>query len=202
MNITIEDVKKDLVLLGKMESQTEEACLAAIRANEWAIQYVKEQTSKLCIEAVKQNGSMLYFVNNQTPEVCMAAVEKGGFFEQFIPFSSEDGYELDHIVTSYVDVSGIPDNYFDREEYRSKICHEIEKPVLAFVEDGFKTPEICVVALKNAWNADRELGLSGNKVATVWNFVPENIVEQVKNILQSEGFEEIVNEVFEEREGR
>ena len=37
----------------------------------------EEQTSELCMAAVKQNGQALEYVKKQTPEICMAAVKQG-----------------------------------------------------------------------------------------------------------------------------
>jgi hypothetical protein len=56
--------------------RTPELCLAAVRQNGLALEFVRNQTPRICLEAVQQYGLSLYFVREQTEEICMAAVLK------------------------------------------------------------------------------------------------------------------------------
>jgi hypothetical protein len=44
-------------------------CLEAVKANGYALQYVKEQSETVCLEAVKQDGDALKYVDIRVFEV-------------------------------------------------------------------------------------------------------------------------------------
>ncbi len=86
--------------------QTESFCIAAVSANGYALEYIKDQTPVICLAAVKQNphaiccvetqtnlicketvsrvGSCLKYVARQTPEICLLAVENDGLSLKFV----------------------------------------------------------------------------------------------------------------------
>ena len=88
----IEKVKQDGFYLKRiLKNQTREICLAAVRRNGMALQFVKEQTEEICLEAVKQKGSALKYVKNQTPEICLEAVKSNG---RALEYTEEQTEEL------------------------------------------------------------------------------------------------------------
>ena len=56
-----------------IKEQSPEICMAAVKRNGHALQFVKEQTPELCLVAVRQNSDALKFVRNKTPEIRLAA---------------------------------------------------------------------------------------------------------------------------------
>ena len=44
------------MLYNLSKNQTPDICLAAVKQDGYALQYVKEQTPDICLAAVKQNG--------------------------------------------------------------------------------------------------------------------------------------------------
>jgi len=63
-------------VLSRVEHQTEELCLAAVRKNPCELAHVHNQTSLVCLAAVNREGRMLRHVHNQTEELCIAAVRQ------------------------------------------------------------------------------------------------------------------------------
>lgn len=57
-------------------NQTPKLCLAIVKANGFALEFVEEQTEEICMEAVKQCADVLDYVENQTYDICMRAVSK------------------------------------------------------------------------------------------------------------------------------
>lgn len=70
-------VRRDGVALEYVESQTDEICLAAVNQNGWSLQFVKNQTEEICLAAVDGYAPALKFVKEQTEEICLAAVKSG-----------------------------------------------------------------------------------------------------------------------------
>src|SRR6185437_3267995 len=112
-----EDLKLKMLMrypeaICKLKEQTPEICLATVKQNGAALQYVKEQTPKICLAAVqqcgvslkhvivqtpeiclaavKQNGSALRYVKEQTPEICLAAVKQNGFTLQYVKEQTDE----------------------------------------------------------------------------------------------------------------
>ena len=71
----IDEVKKDPSMLEKIQEQTEEICLAAVKQRGLAIQYVKDQTEAICLEAVNSDPNALQYIKDQTEEVCLQALK-------------------------------------------------------------------------------------------------------------------------------
>ena len=67
-----------------MDWNDEDYCLAAVKNNGFALQFVKEQTEEICLVAVKGNGLALQFVEEQTEEICLAAVKQSGEALEYI----------------------------------------------------------------------------------------------------------------------
>jgi hypothetical protein len=82
--ICLAAVKQNGLALQFVKEQTEELCLAAVKQNGLALQFVKEQTEELCLAEVKQNGLALQFVKEQTEEICLAAVKQNGWALGFV----------------------------------------------------------------------------------------------------------------------
>ena len=59
-------------------------CLAAVKQDGFALQYVKEQTAAICLAAVKQDGYALEYVKKQTEAICLAAVKQNEDALEFI----------------------------------------------------------------------------------------------------------------------
>ena len=99
--------------IAKLDSPSEEICLAAVEANPLAfilmpgrhrtpkvamaavarkgglLKYVKDQTPEICLTAVKNGGWALKYVKQQTPEICMAAVEQCGLVLNYVKHADE-----------------------------------------------------------------------------------------------------------------
>lgn len=60
------NLKKDGMLLQKIQHQTPRLCLEAVRQNGLALQYVTDQTPEICLEAIKNNEKARKFVKNET----------------------------------------------------------------------------------------------------------------------------------------
>ena len=67
-----------------MDWNNNQECLAAVKKNSYALQYVKNQTPEMCLVAVKKNGWTLQYVKQQTKEICLAAVKNYSLAFQFI----------------------------------------------------------------------------------------------------------------------
>ena len=63
--------------------------LAAVKANGMAIKRIENQTLELALLAVKDDGYALKYVKEEykTPEVCLIAVQNDGMALQFVPES-------------------------------------------------------------------------------------------------------------------
>ena len=79
----LEDIKQDGFKLRYKYVQDvadEEICLAAVKNDGYALEYVspENQTQEICLAAVKQDGYALRYVSpeNQTPEICLVAVKQ------------------------------------------------------------------------------------------------------------------------------
>ena len=59
--IIMETVKMKYVI----DWDNEEICLAAVRSNGLALQYVKRQTSEICLTAVENNREALKYINKE-----------------------------------------------------------------------------------------------------------------------------------------
>lgn len=62
-------------VLGRIENQTPEICMAAVQSVGSSLVHVREQTPEICMLAVKKDGMALQYVKEQTPEICAEAVK-------------------------------------------------------------------------------------------------------------------------------
>ena len=85
--VKCEDCKKKIIESEKGKSEEEiffenysdeKYCMAAVKENGCALQYVKDQSEAVCMEAVKRNGCALQYVKDQSEAVCMEAVKGNG----------------------------------------------------------------------------------------------------------------------------
>jgi hypothetical protein len=69
-------VMENAYRLDRVDEQTPELCLAAIREQPSALQFVRAQTRDLCLVALELDPVVLWSIRLQTPELCLAAVRK------------------------------------------------------------------------------------------------------------------------------
>ncbi|MCR5257648.1 MAG: DUF4116 domain-containing protein, partial [Desulfovibrio sp.] len=115
----------------RADLQTPEACLAAVREDGRALQFLPEglRTLDVCLAACQQNGTAMEFVPDRlkTPEFCLEAVRRDSRALQHVP----DGLKTPEMCMDAVRGGGW---------------------ALKVVPDGLKTPELCLVAVrKNGW---------------------------------------------------
>jgi len=86
-----------------MDWSNEKECLAAVKQNGYALQYVKNQTLEICLAAVNQNGCAVKYVKNQTLEICLVAIKQNKQALKFIKYQIEEIclLPLDKIVEVY-----------------------------------------------------------------------------------------------------
>ena len=87
--ICLAAVKQDGYALEFVNEQTAAICLAAVKQDVCALKYVKEQTEKICLAAVKQNGFALQYVNEQTEKICLAAVKQNWCALKYVKAQTE-----------------------------------------------------------------------------------------------------------------
>lgn len=58
-----------------MKNQSEAICLAGLKINWWAIEFIDNKTLNVCLEAVKQNPKALKYIKDKTLNVCLEAVK-------------------------------------------------------------------------------------------------------------------------------
>jgi len=148
--------------IAKLDSPSEEICLAAVEANPLAfilmpgrhrtpkvamaavarkgglLKYVKQQTPEICLTAVKNRGWALEYVKDQTPEICMAAVKNGGWALKYVKQQTPE------ICMAAVEQCGLVLNY---------VKHADEAICLAATSQDHR-------ALQIVWNRWPHLGLS------------------------------------------
>lgn len=83
-NKVIDILEADGMKLSRLDRQTENMCLVAVRSNPEAFRYVIKQTVKICIAAVEGDPSNLRLVKKQSEKICRAAVMKDGMALQFV----------------------------------------------------------------------------------------------------------------------
>ena len=70
------ELRKKGSYLSKIENQTEEICMYAVKHNWDALQYVQNQTPSIISEALKMSPYALEFVQNQTEEMCLNQIKR------------------------------------------------------------------------------------------------------------------------------
>ncbi len=88
--VIIEDLINGKYKLSKVEYQTEEICLAAVKYDGFNLRYVKDQTYDICIAAVKQNGRVLPYVYQRSLSVMLEAVKQNGTVLSIIKEQTEE----------------------------------------------------------------------------------------------------------------
>ena len=76
--ICLAAVRQNPRALQYVRNQTPEICLTAIKSNKihhYTLGIVRVQTSEICLEAIREDGCSLQFVNKQAPEICLEAFE-------------------------------------------------------------------------------------------------------------------------------
>ena len=170
--ISLDDIKKDGLALQHvpLNERTEELCLAAIKQNVEALQYVPEscysglvkkaswiinyipkdkQTEELCLSIVQQNGSDLGYIpeEKRTHKVCLAAVKNFFGALKKVPLQMRNEEiclaavkQLPHYIES------VP------EELHLAIIKQVGNALKYLAEDK-RTIELCLAAVKNEGTA-------------------------------------------------
>lgn len=72
------------------KNQSFEVCVAALKQDIYALEYIKTQTPGICLEAVNIDGIGLDLVRIQTPEICLAAVKQNGLALDYVELQTFD----------------------------------------------------------------------------------------------------------------
>ena len=88
--VTIEQLKKNGLLIRHVVRQTIEKCLIAVKQNGEALRFVRKPNEDIYLAAVKQNGLMLKFIKKQNNKLCMAALKQNAMALDFIKFQEEE----------------------------------------------------------------------------------------------------------------
>lgn len=114
---------KHKAILQSTTNQTKDMCIQAIEQDPYLIQYVNDQTEDLCLMAVNKQGLTLKYIENQTLNICCTAVVR------------------DSEALKYVQKE------FRTEEFFKMIVQE-NGLLLCFIDERYKTDEICALAMK------------------------------------------------------
>jgi len=74
--------KNNSIILQKNPSEADQ--VAAVKEDDWAIQYIKNPSEAVKLAAVQKNGLAIQFIKNPSEAVQLAAVQKNGLAIQFI----------------------------------------------------------------------------------------------------------------------
>jgi len=91
--LNLQALNFDGTLIQYME-QTAEFCLAAVKQNGLAIEFIQNQTKEVCEAAINQNPLALQFIENQTNEICMIAVKKNPLALKYVEIMTREILKL------------------------------------------------------------------------------------------------------------
>ena len=110
--------------------QTPELCMAAVKQNGRAIQFVFDKTFDLWSEAWTQNGRTLEYMDDQTQCVCLLAVRQNGLAMKFVKLQDNS------VCMMAVHQNGLALKYIENPSpYVVKIALEQNGFALQFVKD-------------------------------------------------------------------
>jgi hypothetical protein len=75
---TVEDIKKNPMLIRYAEKQTPEMCWVAVRMNWETLDFIIDQTRELCLFAIQQHHFAYQNIKDPTREMALATVRKNG----------------------------------------------------------------------------------------------------------------------------
>ena len=87
---SINQLKKNGLLIKNVLNHTLEKCLIAVKQNGKAIIYIKKPNDQIALEAVKQNGLVLEYIKNQNEKICLDAIYQNSMALQFVKYQKED----------------------------------------------------------------------------------------------------------------
>jgi hypothetical protein len=92
----LEVVKKNGLLIGKMEVQPENVCIEAVKQNGLALKYIKNRykTPKICVIAVGQTGLALKHTNVQDEKICLTAIKQNPMAIEFVKEKTPEMREI------------------------------------------------------------------------------------------------------------
>ena len=125
-----------------MKEQTPDICMAAVRQNGLALQFVKEQTPDICMAAVRQNAMALQYVKNMTDGIRFELIGRNPEVIQQC-----DNVPIE-IVLRAVKNNGLNLRYVKKQS--PEICLAAVKHdgrALQFVKE--QTLHICIAAYRN-----------------------------------------------------
>ena len=122
-------VKDDGLALEYMD-QTPELCMAAVKQNGRAIQFVENKTFDLWIEALQQNGRALEYMEGPTQYFCLLAVKQNGLAVKFARIQENS------VCMMAVHQNGLALKYIQNPSpYVVKVALEQNGLALQFVKD-------------------------------------------------------------------
>jgi hypothetical protein len=123
--ISIKTKQNDYHLLDKIENQTEELCIEAIKQNYQALKFVKNQTLKICKEAIKININAYFYIRDKTFDINLMVVKNTGWMIKYIKNQTlelcwyavqQDGLSLEYVneifKTEFICFEAISQNPF------------------------------------------------------------------------------------------
>jgi tetratricopeptide (TPR) repeat protein len=155
--------------------KTAENCLAVVKQNGFALEYVPEnlKTAELCLAAVNQSGGALEYVpqNLKTAELCLAAVNDWGGALADVPENLRTPEICLAAVKNhgYFAIAHVPENLKTPELCLAAVSER--GGALEKVPENLKTPEICLIAV------------SSN--SHTLQYVPENLKNKIKAAVEN-----------------
>ena len=128
------------------KSLTYDLCMAAVKDNGSALEYVPEEflTPELCLAAVERSGFALRFVpaEMKTEALCLAACRTYGVALKYVPESmrTKEMYQA-AVKTSGEALELVPEDERTPEMYLDSACED--KVAFRFIPNDFVTPDFC-----------------------------------------------------------
>lgn len=95
--MTREDIERGVRLMGEFplciacfDEQPEPMCLAAVKADPGALQFVREQTPEVVREALDRDAAALRFVHDQDFETCLYAIARNPQAMRYVEDQTEE----------------------------------------------------------------------------------------------------------------
>jgi len=88
MEDLIQLIKNNGMAIKRIENQTLELALLAVKDDGYSLKYIKDEfkTPEVCLIAVRNDGIALQFIPEdlRTPEICLAAVTRDGMALEYV----------------------------------------------------------------------------------------------------------------------
>lgn len=99
--LCIAAVKEDAYAIQFIDNQTMDICFLAVRNCGYTIDYVKDQTPELCFAALEQTPFALRYIKNPTYDMCLFAVKKNGYTLPLIENITEEIFDVAILTAPY-----------------------------------------------------------------------------------------------------